>query len=149
MAVSADQIERLRRMTNEPTTDTYSDDALTAYIFRYPLIDSYGREPHDLEWSEDYDLASAAALIWGEKAGTLVCNFDFSADGSSYSRSQTYEMAIKQARYWASRRAPRSLRVVVSIDFERDLQADPVSVITDGGGDTTYIINLPEPEDDD
>ena len=147
MAVSADQIERLRRMVNEPTTDTYSDDALTAYISKYALVDSQGRDVGNDSWTEDYDLAAAAALVWGEKASTLVCNFDFSADGASYSRSQMYEMHIAQAKYWSSRRAPRALHSVIAANYERDLQADPISVITDGGGDTTYIINLPEPED--
>jgi hypothetical protein len=144
-AVNTD-IAELRRMIAEPTTTTYSDATLTTYIEKYPLIDSYGRDPTITGWVEDYDLASAAAKIWAEKAAKLVCDYDFSADGASYSRSQSYEMFMKQAKYWSSRRAPVTLRAVTAWNFERDMQADPESVMLH---DESYVINLPEPVDDD
>lgn len=142
-------------MTSEPTTDTYSDFALTAYVVRFALPDSQGYRPFysdgitaDVNWTPTYDLNAAAEKIWAEKANQFVGKYDFSADGASYTRSQAYEMAMKQARFYASRKAPKSLRIKVARDFERDFQADPQSVIEDGGGgDTTYIINLPESDD--
>ena len=142
-------IAELRRRVGEPTTTTYSDATLQVYIEKFPLIDAYGRGVDDIYWVESYDLSAAAAAIWSEKAAALVANYDFSADGASYNRSQIYEQTMTQARYWSSRRAPRSMRVVVAHDYERDTQATEESVIASGGGDTTYIINMPEPDDED
>ncbi len=44
MAASAEQIARLRRMVAEPTTATYTDDDLAAYIAAHPLMDANGRK---------------------------------------------------------------------------------------------------------
>jgi hypothetical protein len=156
VSVSAtSQIAELRRRVNEPTATTYSDATLQVYIEKFPLPDALGYRPFysdgitaDPNWTATYDLNAAAERIWAEKANQFVGKYDFSADGASYTRSQAYEMAMKQARYYASRKAPKSLRIKVARDFERDFQADPQSVIEDGGGgDTTYIINLAEPDD--
>ena len=119
MSATAAQIQQLRRMVAEPTSTTYSDDAIVVYIERYALLDANGKEPFTLDasttpptweentsWIPTYDLAAAAADMWAEKAATLAPNFDFNADGASYTRSQAYEQAMKQSRYWGSRRRP-------------------------------------------
>lgn len=121
MAATAAQIARLRRMVNETTEEPYSDDDIQAYIEIYPLEDLRGEGPwieststpgqlvENPDWAPTYDLNAAAADLWAEKAGILAADFDFNADGGQYSRSQAYEQAMKQARYFRSRRAPKTI----------------------------------------
>jgi hypothetical protein len=108
MAASATMIARLRRMVAEPTTVTYSDADLTTAIERYPLPDDsliWPRQPTDAGWTATYDLNAAAADVWSEKASVVAQDFDFSADGGSYTRSQVYEQYRRQAAYYNARKA--------------------------------------------
>lgn len=117
MAATATQIARIRRMTNEPTETTYDDDAITEYIEYYPLVDARGQPPtiestttpgtldENPDWIATYDLNAAAADIWAEKSSILSQDFDYSADGGQYARSQAYEQAMKQSRYYRARRS--------------------------------------------
>jgi len=121
MTATAEQIARVRRMTGEPTAATYADADIQAYIERYPLEDARGEGPWiesettpgtleaNPDWTVTYDLNAAAADIWAEKAAGLAPNFDFRADGGQYSRSQAYEQAMKQSRYYRSRRSVKTI----------------------------------------
>lgn len=121
MAATAEQVARIRRMTAEATTDTYSDDDLEGYIERYPLVDARGEDPwiesettpgtleENPDWTPTYDLNAAAADIWAEKSATLAQDYDFQADGGQYSRSQAYQQAMAQSRYYRSRRSPKTI----------------------------------------
>jgi hypothetical protein len=126
VSATAEQIARLRRMVNEPTITTYTDAILAASIERYPCMDERGQMPYSWtsatppvrdpneSWMETYDLAAAAAEIWSEKAGVLAQDFDTSADGASLSRSQAYEQAMKQSRYYGSRRRASTITLYPS-----------------------------------
>ena len=115
--VTAAQIAQIRRMVNEPTDTTYSDVALITTIEKYPLVDIMGQPPYirsttapftliaNTWWDPNYDLNAAAADIWDEKAGALAASFDFSADSSTFNRSQAYEHATQRARLYRSRRS--------------------------------------------
>jgi hypothetical protein len=117
MAASAAQIARVRRMANEPTTTTYSDDDLAEAIERYPLVDALGRPPYrtsqttppELEanpyWTATYDLSAAASDIWEEKAAVASQDFDFQSAHDRFEQSQVYEQAMKQARHFRARRS--------------------------------------------
>ncbi len=119
MSATAAQIAQVRRMVAEPTTTTYSDATIQGYIETYPLRDERGQEPYtwllnnpptqsaNPQWIATYDLHAAAHDIWDEKAALLAGNFDFSADGAAFSRSQAHQQAQAQARYYAARRKPR------------------------------------------
>jgi hypothetical protein len=102
-------VERLRRMVNEPTETTYDDELLAATIARYPLLDGNGRAPDDPEWTPAYDHHAAAALIWEEKAAQWAGLYDFSTDGGQYVRNQAYRQHMELARFHAARRAPRTV----------------------------------------
>lgn len=107
MTVTAAQIEKIRRMVNEPLTVPYTIALLTTYIETYPIPDGLGYFPSDgSSWTPTYDLNAAAADIWDEKAGIEATKFDFNADGGSYTRSQVYQQMMSRARYYRSRRAP-------------------------------------------
>lgn len=102
---SSADVATVRRRANEPSQSPYSDLVLTALIAAHPL--EFDEEGAPVAW----DLWAAAAEIWSEKAAALSSHFDFSADGASYSRSQAYENARKQASYCASRRAARGIEL--------------------------------------
>jgi hypothetical protein len=104
MAATAAMITRLRRWVAEPTEDTYTDEILSDIIERYPVLDDDGYGPDDDDWTATYDLHAAAAEVWEEKAASLVGNYDFSADGSSFHRSQAYDQAMLQVRHHRARR---------------------------------------------
>ena len=125
MAATAAQIARLRRMVSEPDITTYDDDSLSEYIERFPLLDERGEEPYTWEtstqpptkddnedWIPTYDLHAAAADIWEEKAAGVAGDFNFSADGGSYSREQVYQQYMKQCRNHRGRRAPKTMRAI-------------------------------------
>lgn len=144
MAATDAQKARLRRLVNEPDDTTYDDDAIAGYIEAYPLRDERGKDPYtwnpattppeqiaNESWIPTYDLNAAAADIWGEKAAVLAGDFDFSADGGNYSRSQAYEQAMKQVKHFRGRR--RATTATVRMD-------PPASASTD----TLWIGNLPE-----
>mgnify|MGYP001230945799 CR=1 FL=1 len=124
MAATAAQVAQLRRMVDEPTTATYSDATLAAYIEAHFLMDKRGQEAYyfdettapptprvNLSWIPTYDLAAAAVDVWAEKAAILAADFDTNADGASLSRSQAYTQAMAQARYWSSRRKATTITV--------------------------------------
>ena len=99
MAASASDVARLRKLIAESTTNNYSDADLEDVIERYPIDDSDGNEPSDSDWVATYDLFTAAAECWTEKAAALVAagTYDFSADDASYKRSQMYDQYTKMA----------------------------------------------------
>lgn len=150
MTATAAQIARLRRMVNEPSaTSSYTDDDLRDYIHQYPCLDEQGEAPYTIDtsttpphrtantgWLPTYDLHAAAADIYEEKAAVVAQDFDFSADGGNYSRSQAYEHYMKQARYHRSRRKISTVRLVKWPEEET--------------GSTlrgSWIVNLAEPND--
>ncbi len=121
------EVDRVRRMTDELTETTYTDEDLRAMIQGVPLMDERGEVPYtwdtstspptedeNEDWIPTYDLASVAADVWGEKAAIVAQDPDFSADGGSYKRSQVVKQYAERARYYRSRRAPRSRRMFVS-----------------------------------
>lgn len=113
-------IERLRRMISEADDSVYSDVALADYIERYPLTDAFGYEPDDDNWTETYDVNAAASDIWDEKASALSGQYDFSADGGNYARSQAFEHAQAQARIYRSRRSFRGVSLQAAPKGDED-----------------------------
>lgn len=129
MAATAAEIARLRRMIAEPSSDTYSDSDLGDWIETFPVADSNNYDPDHTSWVPTYDLHAAASDLWVEKAAGVAADFQFSADGASYSRDQVYAQYMRQARHHASRRMATSNRIV-SVAGGRDTAA--------------WIGNLPE-----
>ena len=126
MAATAAQVRQLRAMTAEPSEDTYTDEALALVIEAYPLLDPLGLAPFTWDysttppsklaqdtWIPTYDLHAAAAAVWQEKASLHAGSFDFAADGASFSRSQAFDMAMKQSRHHMARRTPQTLTQVM------------------------------------
>lgn len=117
-------IGRVRRMTDEQFDTRYTDPEIQTIITLYPLVDSEGFAPDQDNWTPTYDLNAAAAHIWEEKASGRTQNFDFSADGGSYQRSQSYEMAMKQARYYRSKRSLKTIEMESTPKDDNDITDD-------------------------
>jgi hypothetical protein len=127
MALTAAELARLRRMCGELTDAAgYTDGVLQEMAARYPLPDAEHRDPDDVGWMPGYDLAAAAADVWAEKAASLAVNYDFSADGGDYKRSQAHAQALSQAAYWRSRRKalPRRLAARLRGDVSGVIDGD-------------------------
>ena len=123
MAASAADIARLRRMVAEPgTTNGYTDTILSEAIERYPVADATNELPVDEDgiantaWTATYDLNSAAADVWMEKAAALASVYDFAADGGDYKRSQAAKQARDMVAYYRARRSARSVRLVADLN---------------------------------
>jgi hypothetical protein len=120
MAASEKQIRRVRRMCAENNTSTdYSDEDIAEIIEEYPLLDDDGYEPENLNWTPTYDLNAAAAAIWDEKAAALVAN------GAVYESDSAHLQAMRQARYYRSKRA------VKTISMTPTYPVDPTYLIED------------------
>ena len=131
MAATAAQIAQVRRITGVAVGDTtYTDIVVGGYIEHYPLIDADGNDPGDGDWVATYDLHAAAADVLEERAATLAAEYDFTADGATYHRSQQYEALMKQARFHRARRTPTSITLVKWPE--------------ESAVDTPWIGNLPE-----
>lgn len=124
-----DSIMRLRRMIAEPTEATYTDDELGNLLQAESLPDRLGNQPDEEDWEETYDENMVASRIWLEKSSNYVEEFDFTADGGSFSRSQKYEHCLKQSSYYASRSAARSKAFK---SYPKDI------TVTDGYDDIEY-----------
>ena len=130
LAVDAN-VGALRRMTGERVNSSFSDADLTAYLEMFPLMDENGEPPRvpstmtpgemmaNPDWTATYDLHAAAAAVWETKAAELAPNYDFEADGGSYSRSQGYRHAMEQVRYHQARRSPRTITLTPDLARER------------------------------
>ena len=122
---AAADLVRVRRMIAESGTATYTDAILVTTIAEYPVLDVAGETPRltsgsvNTDWTATYDLASAAADIWTEKAAAVSDEFDFTADGGTFSRSQAVEQYLKQAAMWRSRRTARSIAPWVDLGSGR------------------------------
>lgn len=93
-----EQVASVRRMADEPGTDTYTDSALSA------LVDSTG------------SAEAAAARVWQEKAGRFASLVNTSESGSSRSMSQLHTNALNMAAYW-TKQATTGGEVVVEADY--------------------------------
>lgn len=122
MTIDADMIVSLRRMIAEPTEVNYSDDDLIEMIENNAVTDQYGRSPFlsdfsttpptiipNPDWLPTYDLNRTASEIWEAEAANVADEFDFSADGGDYRRSQKYQQAINMVSLYRSRSMARSV----------------------------------------
>lgn len=80
-----EDIATLRRITNEPGIEFYTDESLGLYLDDLLSMDS------------------AASVIWQEKAARASNLVNVSESGSSRSNQQIYANALDQAKFYAGR----------------------------------------------
>lgn len=79
-----------------------SDEAVGALLDQYAAEDSEGRRPTDTDWVGTWDLNAAAAEGWRMKAGKVAGDFNFSADGSSYSKADVLAHCLEMETKYAA-----------------------------------------------
>lgn len=109
MAATEQQINRLRRMANEPTGGPYAREDLAAILEQYPVSDAAGLEPGDAGWIPTYDLNLAAAEVWREKAAAVVHEIDFAVDGGEFNAGQLQRRYLDTAESFQARGRARSV----------------------------------------
>lgn len=81
---------RLSLMVASSSNPVLSDADMNTLTDLARRQDAAGRWPSDAAYDGDdatYDLNAAAAQGWGWKAGKVAGDFNFSADGASYSKA--------------------------------------------------------------
>ncbi len=133
MSTNAELVTRLRGMVHEPDdTHGYTDDVLTAFMQKYPLVDSFGEPPFvgtavNSRWALTYDMHRAAADIWEEKAVAKSHLYQFSDGKGSFSRQQIYKQFMQNVNYHLSRRQAGTGRAV-----RESAAVSPVGVLPSG-----------------
>lgn len=85
--------------TSRPTLDATTVGAL---LDAYPMRDTDGRAPTDDGWVGTWDLNAAAAEGWRMKAGKVAGDFNFSADGASYSKADVLAHCLEMESKYAA-----------------------------------------------
>ena len=101
-----------------------ADADIESLLLTCRLADSDGLAPDDEGWTGKYDLNLAIAEVFEVKASMVATNFDFSADGASYKRSQTPEFFRAQARIYRNRRSGSVFTSIGCADDESEVIID-------------------------
>lgn len=109
--ITHEDITRLRRYIAEPTEANYTNTELAMLIEASALADVDGNTPGQPEWQPTYDMFRVASDIWLEKSSAVADEFDFTADGGSFQRSQKVAQYIRQSTYYKSRSKASSLQM--------------------------------------
>lgn len=98
--LTTEQLAQLRLMIAEPTDANFTDATLQLLADNCLIPDSEDREPGDTDYIPTYDLNAVASIVWDMKASAIADEFDFSADGGSFQRSQKFQQYIKRANHY-------------------------------------------------
>jgi hypothetical protein len=80
-----------------------SDATLNRILDQWATPDTEGRPASDAAWVPSFDLNAAAAEGWRLKAGMVAGDFNFSADGASYSKADVLAHCLEMEAKYASR----------------------------------------------
>lgn len=87
-----------------PDQEPYLDAAAVAELLRMArTVDASGLAPSDEDWTPTYSIQGlyrAAAEGWDIKAAKASGNYDFTADGQTFRRSQVIDHCRAQAAIW-------------------------------------------------
>lgn len=86
--------------TSRPVLDP---GPLGRLLDRHAMADPEGRGPLAEGWTGTWDLNAAAAEGWRLKAGMVAGDFNFSADGASYSKADVLAHCLEMETKYASR----------------------------------------------
>lgn len=77
-------------------------DTLERLVRRFKLEDRDGRRPDDDGWLGAYALNAAAAEGWRMKGSKVAADFNFSADGASFSKGDVMAKCLEMEQHYAS-----------------------------------------------
>lgn len=98
-------IAKVNRMTDAPVAPIVTAEEVESILAECRIIDAEGRAPVSDGWEGAWDFNLAAAEVLETKAVRCATDFDFSADGSRFNRSQKQEHFRQLARELRNRRA--------------------------------------------
>lgn len=102
---SASDIDAVRKNTNEPTSENYSDETIGA------LVDAIG-------------VAGASATIWHQKAAASAELVDVSEAGASHKLSDIHKNAVGMASHWQAIYDGETVAVSERLRIKRIERAD-------------------------
>jgi len=111
MTATQDMIFSVRLNIADTSGTVFDDDVVTEVIESYPIMDGDGIYPDEDGWVPTYDLNRASAYLWLRIASLYAEQFDFNADGASYSRSQKHKHALKMAGFFNSLSRAKSVDI--------------------------------------
>lgn len=99
-ATARARLERMTAASYHPKLDAAEVAELVVIAAR---ADAVGHAPDHADWTPTYDLNAAAAEGWRWKAAKVAGNYDFGADGASFSRAQVAKECREQVALYAKR----------------------------------------------
>lgn len=96
LGILTDRVAAASRPVLAPAT-------LERILDQWATPDALGRPKSDADWDPSYDLNAAAAEGWRIKAGMVAGDFNFSADGASYSKADVLAHCLEMETKYASR----------------------------------------------
>jgi len=79
-----------------------SDVEIDALMAQYAIMDLYERRPTDPAWQPTYALNAAAAEGWRQKAARVAADFNFGANGATYSKGEVMAKCLEMEAHYAS-----------------------------------------------
>lgn len=77
-------------------------EELDALLALFAIRDTDGRAPTDDGWEPTYALNAAAAEGWRQKAARVAGDFDFSADGATFSKGDVLAHCLDMEAHYAA-----------------------------------------------
>ena len=88
---------RLITLTAATSAPVLTADEVEDLLVASRRADANGLVYGDTEWAGVYDIYAAAAKGWEIKASKAAAEFDFSADGASFTKGAVYERCLEMA----------------------------------------------------
>lgn len=96
-------LEELKDRVAATSRPVLTDAQVNRILDNWRTPDADGRPASDASWDPSFDLNGAAAEGWRKKAGMVAGDFNFSADGSSYSKADVLAHCLEMETKYASR----------------------------------------------
>jgi len=94
---------RLTNLVASASRPVLSDPDLESLLNLHQVPDRDGLTPLDVGWTPTWDFNAAAAEGWGWKAGKVAGDFNFTADGASYSKADVLTHCVDRQAHFAAR----------------------------------------------
>lgn len=95
-------VTRVTSLVAASSRPVLTGDDVKASIMAHPKVDQYGVYADQEGWEATWDTYAAVAELWGIKAGRVAGDFNFQADGGSFSKGDVIAHCLAmEAKYAA------------------------------------------------
>lgn len=98
-----DAVEYVIELTGARNYPVVSDHFAEMIVKRFYVVDKDGFRTDNLNYKITVDIFSAAAEIFGVKAGYASTDYDFKTDNQSFSRSQVVQHLLDMQKFYKSK----------------------------------------------